>query len=51
MYSENKNDGIFVYGVEIYCDPETYIPIHVVGDQIWVVVFKDAKKRWKYHRD
>lgn len=59
MYSENKNDGIFVYGVEIYCDPETYIPIHVVGellgiyweDQIWVVVFKDEKKEWKYHRD
>jgi len=56
MYSENKNNGIFVYGVEIFCDPETYIPIHVTGellgiyweDQIWVVIFKDEKKRWKY---
>lgn len=56
MYSENKNDGVFVYGVGVYCDPETYIPIHVTGellgiywrDQIWVVVFKDEKKRCKY---
>jgi hypothetical protein len=56
MYSKNDNDGIFVFGVEIYCDPETDDPIHVVGellgiyweDQIWIVILKDEKKRWKY---
>ena len=56
MYSRNDNDGVFVYGVEIYCDPETHDPIHVVGellgiyweDQIWIVIFRDEKKRWKY---
>jgi hypothetical protein len=56
MYSRNNNDGIFVFGVELCCDPETHDPIHVVGEllgiywenQIWIVVFKDEKKRWKY---
>ena len=56
MYSRNDNDGIFVFGVEIYCDPKTHDPIHAVGellgiyweDQIWVVIFKDEEKRWKY---